>query len=71
MPAAMAVWYIKKLDSATGPHILRIQHRNFPSRAGGAASTMRPIVTSVNASTNRATRNSVPTIPPLIPSTLV
>lgn len=41
----MAVWYIKKLDNATGPHILRIQQRNFPSRAGGAASTMRPIVT--------------------------
>ncbi len=63
-------WYIKKDAMATGPHIRRIQGRNFPLFPVFALSAMRPIPISVKASMNLATRNMVPIIPVLMPITL-
>ena len=52
---------IRTPATTTGMHILRIQGLNFPSFPILAVSTICPMVISVNASTHRATRNSVPT----------
>ena len=64
-------WYIRKLAMATGPAIRRIHCLKRPSFPGLQMSTIRPMVTSVKASTTRATRNSVPTAAPGIPSTFI
>ena len=69
--SARADWYIKKLASATGPAMMRIQRLNFPSLPGLQVSTIRPMVTSVKASTNLATKNRVPTAPALMPRTFI
>ena len=62
---------IRTPATTTGMHILRIQGLNFPSFPILAVSTICPMVISVNASTHRATRNSVPTAAALMPSTFV
>ena len=65
------LWYIRKLAIATGPHILLSHGLNLPSRAGRILSTIRPIVMSVTASINLASKNIVPTSAEDIPSTFV
>ena len=52
---------------ATGPHMRRIHGLNLPTGVILLASQMRPIVTSVNASTTRATIMTTPTIQPSTP----
>jgi len=56
---------------ATGTHILRIHGLNFPSFPVGLLSQIRPIVTSVNASTKRAIIIIPPTIAAGTPITSV
>jgi len=45
--------------------------RNLPSLPGFFMSMTRPMMTSVNASTNRISRNMVPIAAPEMPTTLV
>ena len=53
--------YIKNDARATNPDILLIHGRNFPFFPGLLLSTICPMVTSVNASTIRATIIIIPT----------
>ena len=62
---------IKNEEIATGPHIRRIQGLNLPACVPRDLSQMRPIVTSVNASTNLAIIITIPTLKAETPITSV
>ena len=69
---AGALRYIRKEAAATGTHIRLIHGRNLPTPGTGRLrSQMRPMVTSVNASTKRAAIMMVPTTPADTPITSV
>ena len=68
---ASELWYIKKDDIATGPHIRSNHGLNLPDLVSLLLSHILPIATSVNESTKRAAIITIPTTPAAMPITSV